>query len=80
MSKIKETIEEEVYDDYKEHELHNTYNKNCSICFSLRLEDADVCGLVYTGDLDLKGYPEFIGTQDQWEAFKKLTNKKYGKI
>ena len=62
-------MKNEIQDNYFEHPLHRFFDKKCSTCFSKRLQKAEGCGLAYTGDLDLKGYPEFIGTQDQWEAF-----------
>ena len=62
-------MNKEILDNYKEHELHNEYDRQCSTCFSERYDKATQCGLAYTGDLDTNGLPEFIGTQDQWEAF-----------
>jgi len=66
-----------IIDNYKEHQFHTEFDRHCSTCFSERLKEADTCGLVYTGDLTLNGYPEFIGTQDQWEAFRELTKGDY---
>lgn len=64
-----------INDNYLEHKFHTEFDKQCSTCFSDRLKKAEMCGLSYTGDVDLNGYPEFIGTQDQWEAFDLLKFK-----
>lgn len=66
---MKDKINYEIPDLYLEHSKHNTFCKQCSTCFSERLQKAEQCGLIYTGELDTNGLPEFIGTQDQWQAF-----------